>query len=107
MGSRKVLTPHNEEVLIFESLISSKIRSGGPQTAQYKGVLIYRGYTVVVNSGHTVYSAFNEKNEKKLNCRELDCRELSCRWAQLSRLKCRGSNVAGSTVGAPCSSIFI
>jgi hypothetical protein len=40
MGPKKALTPQNKEVLIFERLISSKIRSGGPWTAQYKEVLI-------------------------------------------------------------------
>ncbi len=46
-GTEKALTPQNEEVLIFERLISSKIRSGGPRTAQYKEVLTYRGFTVI------------------------------------------------------------
>jgi hypothetical protein len=39
MGPKKALTGQNEEVLILERLISSKIRSGGPQTAQYKEAL--------------------------------------------------------------------
>ena len=83
-GTEKVLIRQNEEVLIFERPIFSKIRSGGPQTAQYKEVLIYRGYTVVVNSGHTVYISFNEKKEK----------------AQLSGAHLSGAQLSvGSTVG--------
>ena len=37
---KKALTAQNEEALILQRLISSKIRSGGPQTVQYKEVLI-------------------------------------------------------------------
>jgi len=48
MGPKNSAHYADKQVLIVKRLVCSKICSGGPRTAQYMEVLIYRGFTIVL-----------------------------------------------------------